>query len=574
MSVALGSVRNLLAASALILGIADTLAVETPDETSAPTTTALPPAAEASRSNEPAAPPALALPNLPTSEEISLDDGRSGGEDPRAPGNPPAPRDRDPEPSGPADVAAEQLAPLDVAPPEPLAGDARDSATVGAEPATTEATNVSAPASAQVGAAANRATEVAPAIDAALQSEPAPAVAATPSAETLPAVATTTRTSVDATPGACCSLPRDQDEVWLVSSYGVGCCGYGPGGPPLRYWKYCRPQGWVGASADEFWSSLAPETHLSVAIPGNRMDMSDATRFGWAIYGAAVRNAPEQPPMRFVIWAWPSGKASGGPANDARVKAARADVDARILASFLQRLPSQSSLSLTGYSFGARIIGGALELVAGGAVNGVALPLDATAAPPPPARVVFMAAAIDNDWLLPGRRYGMAMGRMSHLTLLNNGCDRVLRFYGRMVRKRGGPQALGYTGQAAPGWLGPELTKLEQHDVCCLIGKPHDWEHYTGSPRIASWIAAGLTPWSAAPRAANVPAPDKNENRDVAPKSPAPDNSLEVEAEVSPMRARSTARHFAARSHRRMLAARPNAARQVLASGARVKTLR
>jgi len=121
---------------------------------------------------------------------------------------------------------------------------------------------------------------------------------------------------------------------------------------------------------------------------------------------------------------------------------------------------------------------------------------------------VLMASAIDSDWLLPGRRFGLAIGQMQHLLLLNNTCDRSLRFYHRIYCKHGGPEALGYTEMPSPQLLGDQRGKLEQIDVCCLIGPEHNWEHYTGTAAVANSIGRGLL---AAPE--STPAtPDPNKS--------------------------------------------------------------
>ncbi len=149
-------------------------------------------------------------------------------------------------------------------------------------------------------------------------------------------------------------------------------------------------------------------------------------------------------------------------------------------------------------------MGGALHLLGGGNLNG--RPLAARqASRQVGARVVFMSAALDNDWFLPGRHFGQAIGQMQHLTLLTNGCDRVLKRYPRLYGSSCGPQALGYTGMAAPQLLGDQQSKLEQYDVCCIVGPKHDWRNYLFSGSTARLLALGLigpAPAAPAPTAA------------------------------------------------------------------------
>jgi hypothetical protein len=288
----------------------------------------------------------------------------------------------------------------------------------------------------------------------------------------------------------CISLPRVQDEIWLVSSRSLGCGAAMAGKPRLLYWKNDKSRGWVRTS-HAAWLAGDPTAHVSISIHGNDISAQRAVDYGWAVYADLVRSAPEQPPVRFVIYSWPSDKVRALPAENVRIKCARSDVDARYLAWFIDQLPPQTPLSIAGYSLGAWIVGGALELTGGGSLNGRPMesPLHRHR---DPARVVLMAAAINNDWLLPGRRFGLAISQMEHLTLINNTCDRVLRFYHRIYCRRGGPEALGSTGFPCPAWLGEQRNKLSEYDACCLIGPEHNWEHYTGSPTIANWIGRGL----------------------------------------------------------------------------------
>ncbi len=313
---------------------------------------------------------------------------------------------------------------------------------------------------------------------------------ATASVGALPACATPA--AKPCPPASPVTIPRPEDDIWIVSSRGCGCTtGCSPTGPPLWYWRY-RAARWVQTPASEFWSTLSATTPVSVAMHGNRMSHNDAVQFGWRLYNVSVRYAPHQPAMRFVIWSWPSEKVGGGPLNDARAKAARSDIDARHLAWFLDHLPAGGPLSLVGYSFGVRVIGGALQLVAGGSIDGYRMPNLTRRYRP--ARLVLMASAMDNDWLLPGRRFGLALEQTEHITLINNGCDRVLKRYGRLYGRGSCQEALGYTGQASPGRLGAEFAKFEQHDVCCLVGPRHDWEEYVGSGTVCGWISRGLAP--------------------------------------------------------------------------------
>jgi hypothetical protein len=98
---------------------------------------------------------------------------------------------------------------------------------------------------------------------------------------------------------------------------------------------------------------------------------------------------------------------------------------------------------------------------------------------------VLIAAAIDNDWLLPGRRNGSALGQLEQVLVTHNPCDPVLRWYPFVYGKRG-PDALGYTGPACPKGLGPSRRKIELLNVACSVGKNHAYVNYLGSAALSA----------------------------------------------------------------------------------------
>jgi hypothetical protein len=127
-------------------------------------------------------------------------------------------------------------------------------------------------------------------------------------------------------------------------------------------------------------------------------------------------------------------------------------------------------------------------LAGGGELAGRVLePLPATSGA---FRVALLAAAVDNDWLLPGRRHGQALSQVEQLLLLNNGCDRVLKRYHWL--EHDGDQALGFTGMAGVRLLGDDVSKVRQLNVCSIVGKQHDWTNYFDAPSVAARIR-GLT---------------------------------------------------------------------------------
>lgn len=275
------------------------------------------------------------------------------------------------------------------------------------------------------------------------------------------------RLMADETP-SCCPM-RAGDQLWLVSDRGLGCQ-VGRQATNLKYWRYDRETGWARSDLAELQAAESEELVTTIFVHGNRISRGAAFAKGWSAYRALVRSADERP-IRVIIWSWPSN-AIKGIVQDVRVKAARTNRSAYYLAWFVDKLNPQTPLGLWGHSFGARIVTGALEVLAGGQIAGRRL-VDRAHATRDPVKVVLVAAALDNNWLARGRYHGRAMSQVDRMLLVNNSCDYALRRYHWIYHRRACQQALGYTGLRT-GWLDEsERGKIEQVDACCQVGRQH-----------------------------------------------------------------------------------------------------
>ncbi len=237
--------------------------------------------------------------------------------------------------------------------------------------------------------------------------------------------------------------------------------------------------GWRTAHYDELrlGGGAAPVT--VVFVHGNDTDDAKCREHGLALYQALSTAAPA--PVRLILWSWPADYIPGTIRHDARLKAERAEADAIHLARFLADLERGPQGVVVGYSLGARVVGGALHLLAGGTLNGQHV-ASISGRAQPPLRSVLMAAAIDDDWLLPGHRYGRALSTVERMVLFVNPHDRVLRWY-RFLSPASGP-ALGMHGVVSPAELGSQRRKLEQVNVNPLLGSQHGWSNYAASAPI------------------------------------------------------------------------------------------
>jgi hypothetical protein len=281
--------------------------------------------------------------------------------------------------------------------------------------------------------------------------------------------------------------PGVSESVWIISTRGAPLCGRGyVTEASLGYWRLSSDAGgskqWLQSDAEAFHAADTTEGPTCFHIHGNRVSRYHAVNEGQNVLEALRRQAGGQK-FRLVIWSWPSMKIQGGNRRDVRVKAARSDVQAYYLARCLQRMDPDTRVGMIGYSFGARIITGALEILAGGQIAGYRLNAGGPDAGGkigilPPLRIILIASATDRCWLLPGRRNGAALALVDWALITKNRSDPVLRWYPKMYGRRG-PQA---TGRAGPALSGEQCQKTEVLNLTCSVGKSHGWCSYLRSP--------------------------------------------------------------------------------------------
>ena len=298
----------------------------------------------------------------------------------------------------------------------------------------------------------------------------------------LPLAATAAPVTMGESPARVCRTfrVRPQDQVWAVSTRCLGCPGHHVHDQPWTVWKYdpVVPR-WLTATTAEFYAADAADVVTPIYVHGNQIDGSLALSDGLAIYFQLAGKFDDVPPVRFVIWSWPSDKIRG-PLRDVRAKAARSDLEAVYLGRFLAGMQPQVKVGLLGYSYGARIVAGGLHLMGGGQLLGWSV----AAGERLQMRVALWAAAEHDDWLLPGRFHGLALGMADRWLITHNYCDPVLRRY-RFIEKCGNPEAMGYSGVYGRNLLPAHLDAcIEELNVTNLAGGTHDFEPYLYSSAI------------------------------------------------------------------------------------------
>lgn len=281
-------------------------------------------------------------------------------------------------------------------------------------------------------------------------------------------------------------IPRDcpldcpgEHSLWLISSRHVDSCGdMAAAAEQLQYLRYVRGAGWIRATSEEFFAGEDSGLANVFYVHGHRVDPGYAKTGGWDAYRALVQ--PTASPTRFVIFSWPTTPC-GRPLEQFRIKACASEIHAYYLAWVVDRIEPRAPVHLVGYSYGARLITASLHMLGGGMVANRSLS-DRIHPDRQPVRASLLAAALDNDWLLPSRRHGRALSQVDRLLVTKNPIDPVLHYYPVVLRNRDAVP-LGITGVAGLGRLGDERLKIEQYNVSRIVGKHHAidnyWQSYT-----------------------------------------------------------------------------------------------
>jgi hypothetical protein len=288
------------------------------------------------------------------------------------------------------------------------------------------------------------------------------------------------------TAGDCGCAPRPQDQLWYINTRSVETAHADSAAEPnFQIGRYDHEQGWLPSNLSDFLSHDDPQIPTVFYVHGNRIEEDECAPRGRLVYHALACQSPSDKPLRFVIWSWPADK-SDGPLHDVRAKAQRTELEGYYLGWLLSRLDPQVRVSVIGYSFGARVTTGALHVSAGGELSGRSLP-DCGGPCSRRVRVVLLAAALANHWLLPGEHHALALSQVDRLLLLYNSCDYALRHFWLLEFDRR-QQALGCTGLAGAEQLGELAQGIVQWDVCGEVGRLHNRDGYFKAPYMVDEI--------------------------------------------------------------------------------------
>jgi hypothetical protein len=273
------------------------------------------------------------------------------------------------------------------------------------------------------------------------------------------------------------------DQIFLISTRAMGTrCDADSMPAGLRCERLAgdprRGGPWRQLSWHDLLEEFTAPLPTVVYVHGNRVASGVDKSHGLQFYRALAIHKKSPWPLRFVIWSWPSEQIRG-PVKDYQVKAARTRPAGWQLAWAVDQWSAETSVALVGYSYGARVVTGALHLLGGGQIGNLKL---ASRAHPDrrPLRAALVAAALDADWLRRGGYNGLAITQVDSLLLVNNQLDPAMRFYPLSPVGRRAP-ALGYAGPTGRDSLGELAARIRSYDVTSAVGRHHDLTDYLTS---------------------------------------------------------------------------------------------
>lgn len=289
------------------------------------------------------------------------------------------------------------------------------------------------------------------------------------------------------------------DQIFLVSTRGLGLrCEADEMAAGLRCERLVvdadGERRWEKISWDDVLTSFREPLPTVIYVHGNRVESNADKAHGLSFYRPLAQQKRAGTQMRFIIWSWPASQIRGQ-VKDYEVKAARTRPVGWQLAWAIDQLPADAPIALAGYSYGARVVTGALHVLGGGSLDGLKL-ADRAHPQRRPIRVGLVAAAVDAAWLRPGGYHGRATSQIESLLLANNQLDPAMRFYPISPVGRHAT-ALGYSGVSLPSLAG----RVRSFDMTSAVGRHHSLSEYLASGQFGRMLSQLVDLPPASPRA-------------------------------------------------------------------------
>lgn len=270
--------------------------------------------------------------------------------------------------------------------------------------------------------------------------------------------------------------PRPQDEVWLISTRGIQDLDK-PVTLDQFVCKHVAGTGWNQVPVQQLIDVQNGNAGKATVmfLHGNQTTAFWARRRGKQAYQVLIGNNPnEMPPVRFVIWSWPSDPLPQ-PLRDFDKKMERSVTDGLLFAHFLSHLDHRHPLRLITYSLGTQVAFSGIENVT------------AQTGSCPPIEMIAMAPVTHCHWPASPRQLHTTANQIQSLRFFRNKKDLAIIAYKSFctvcLRKKFVPGA-DVISQVHPN--------ASQIDVSDDVGREHNVLGYVLQPHVARTLHAFL----------------------------------------------------------------------------------
>ena len=202
------------------------------------------------------------------------------------------------------------------------------------------------------------------------------------------------------------------DQIWIIMTSATG-----------YFCQVLDNNVWRSASIDEFYAGDSSSRPTIFWAHGFKTDINSAANSAYALRSTinqARLSTGNNKPYRLVVWKWASERSRPRICVDAKMKALLADSEGVAMGKFVERMNLSNKISFVGFSFGARVVGSALQYLATKSEISQSLRSGRIS-------LVLMSAACE----LGAFNYSYAQGATLPTYVLNlyNPADQALRYY-------------------------------------------------------------------------------------------------------------------------------------------------
>ena len=267
---------------------------------------------------------------------------------------------------------------------------------------------------------------------------------------------------------------RSCDEIWIVSSRQLDPCNFSP--QQICVQQFCAGNWQLRAIEDLIHIHRNQiDKPLVMYVHGSRLDYYWARRRGLETYQDLTVAATAMPPIRYVIWHWPSEDHDRMLINYPRILR-RSSQEGNVLGWFLAASGEGHRIGVLGYSLGVQVLGIACEVahtryaVTGGC------------------QTVAIGAVTNCCWPQTAEQANAVLMGIGNMLVVENEQDKAVHAFEKACKLRRPGSLLGLDGLEQFD----DANQMQRFDVTCIVNEKHQIHEYLKHACIARRVADHL----------------------------------------------------------------------------------